>query len=134
MKVKVGLTGDEIEVGQYREINKGSLKAFFSLVEYSPGPSIKGRKTLDCRYFVQGDKRWISFPQKEIKYTDGRKTEYIPLVSYMDKEYLEQLKIAILSALKEITPENTNGQIQSSPRQEDYLQTESSFGSDRPPF
>ena|SRR5690242_15530304 len=115
MKAKVGNTGDEVEIGQYREVNKGSLKAFFTLVEYSPAPNLKGRKTFDCRYFVQDDKAWISFPQKEIKYTNGRKTEFIPLVSYMDKEYLEQLKNAVLSLLKTAKPQEYNGQAKNNP-------------------
>lgn len=99
----------KVEVGQYREMNKGSLKAFFSLVIYP-----EGQKILDCRLFEQDGKRWFSFPQKEIKFTDGRKTEYIPLVSYANKTYLEQLKVAVLEALKDAKPqEKVNGQTQS---------------------
>ena len=103
------MTPVKVEVGQYREVNKGSLKGFFSLVIYP-----MGQKILDCRYFVQGDKRWFSFPQKEIKYTDGRQTEYIPYVSYLEKEYLEQLKIAVLQALKDVKPQESYGQTKSS--------------------
>lgn len=99
------MTPVKVEVGQYREVNKGSLKGFFSLVIYP-----MGQKILDCRYFVQGDKRWFSFPQKEIKYTDGRQTEYIPYVSYLEKDYLEQLKIAVLQALKDVKPQESYGQ------------------------
>ncbi len=95
----------KVEIGQYRAMDKGSLKAFFSLIIYP-----EGQKILDCRYFEQADKRWFSFPQKEIKYTDGRQTEYIPLVSYLDKQYLEQLKIAVLAALKDVKPEVKHGQ------------------------
>lgn len=121
----------KVEVGQYREMNKGSLKAFFSLVIYP-----EGQKILDCRYFVQGDKRWFSFPQKEIKYTDGRKTEYIPLVSYLNKEYLEQLKIAVLIALKDAKPQETYGQAQNQTysRKTSSLPTETSSDWGDPPF
>jgi|ERR1700690_446438 len=87
----------KVEIGQYKEINKGSLKASFSLVIYP-----EGQKILDCKYFVQGDKRWFSFPQKEIKFTDGRKTEYIPYVSYLDKDYLFVLKTAVLDAITQV--------------------------------
>lgn len=115
----------KVEVGQYREINKGTLKAFFSLVIYP-----EGQKILDCRYFVSGDKRWFSFPQKEIKYIDGRKTEYIPLVSYMNKEYLEQLKTIVLIALKDAKPKERYGQTQNTTndhaRKEDHVQGDSS--------
>lgn len=92
-----------IEIGQYREKNKGALKAFFSML-MKP----MGIKILDCRYFVQGDRRWFSFPQKEVKFTDGRKTEYIPYVSIMDKELLEQIKVDALKLLK--VEEEKNGQ------------------------
>lgn len=113
----------KVEVGQYRLIDKGSLKAFFSLVIYP-----EGQKILDCRYFEQGDKRWFSFPQKEIKYTDGRKTDYIPYVSYLDKEYLEQLKIAVLTALKDAKPQEKHGQTQntSNQGQQNSVQSETS--------
>ena len=93
----------KVEVGQYREVNKGALKAFFSLVIYP-----EGQKILDCRYFVHGDKAWFSFPQKTVE-KDGEKPEYIPLISYLNKEYLEQLKIAILAALKQQKPKESNG-------------------------
>ena len=118
MKVRVGMTQTEVEVGQYREVNKGALKAFFTLVEYP-----HGRKTLDCRYFEQGDKRWFSFPQKEIKKPGQDKPEYIPYVSYLDKEYLEQLKIAILTALRE---QESNGQSNSYQKQAAPLQDDAS--------
>lgn len=117
MKVKVGMTTTEVEVGQYREVNKGALKAFFSIVEYP-----YGRKTLDCRYFVSGDKKWIAFPQKEVKKPNMDKPDYIPLVSYMDKEYDNQLKIAILTALKE---QENNGQANSYQKQAAPLQDDS---------
>lgn len=84
----------KVEIGQYREVNKGSLKAFFTLVIYP-----QGQKILDCRYFVLGDKAWFNFPQKEIKKQDGS-TDYIPLVSYIDKQYLEDLKVCVLAQLK----------------------------------
>lgn len=121
----------KVEVGQYREMNKGSLKAFFSLVIYP-----EGQKILDCRYFVQDEKRWFSFPQKEIKFTDGRKTEYIPLVSYLNKEYLEQLKIAVLTQLKDAKPQEKHGQTQNTSYQgkANPLPADASFNWDQPPF
>lgn len=85
-----------VRIEQYRNMDKGALKAFFTLI-IDP----QGLKFLDCRYFVSGDKRWFSFPQKEIKYTDGRKSEYIPLVSCQNKDYLEMLKAEVLQRLKE---------------------------------
>jgi hypothetical protein len=92
----------KVEIGQYKEINKGSLKASFSLVIYP-----EGQKILDCKYFAQEDKHWFSFPQKEIKFTDGRKTEYIPYVSYLNKDYLAELKLAVLDAITTVTVQRT---------------------------
>ena len=108
MKHRIGETAEEIEVGQYKVVDKGALKASFSLVLYP-----HGQKILDCRYFEQEGNRWFSFPSKEIKYTDGRKTEYIPIISYLNKEYLEQLKTAVLGALKETSPQEYNGKAKS---------------------
>ena len=121
----------KVEVGQYREVNKGSLKAFFSLVIYP-----MGQKILDCRYFVQGEKRWFNLPQKEIKYSDGRKTEYIPLISYLQKDYFEKLKEAVLEQLQKSTPQENHVQKKStSPtRYENPLPLESSFSWDAPLF
>lgn len=85
----------KVEIGQYKEVNKGMLKAFFSVVIYP-----QGEKVLDCRYFIKDDgTRWFSFPNKEVKF-EGKKTEYIPLISYLNKEYLEELKESILIELK----------------------------------
>lgn len=101
MKFKVGDSGDEIEIGQYREVHKGSLRAFFSLVIYSAGTYMKGDKTLDCRYCISGEKRWFNFPHKEVKDRNGSNSEYIPYRSFADKEYKTHLSTAVLSALKE---------------------------------
>lgn len=130
-RVKVGVTDKEVEIGQYRAMDKGSLKGFFSLVIYP-----EGQKILDCRYFAQGEKKWWSFPQKEIKYTDGRKTEYIPIVSYLNKEYLEQLKIAVLTALKDVNPQENHGQasVQTNTGKKNPLSTEPSFDWGSSPF
>lgn|SRR5574338_874127 len=119
MRIKVGNTGTEIEIGQYRVVNKGSLKAFFSIVEYPTG-----RKTLDMRHFVSGDRVWIGFPHKEVKKPDMDKPDYIPLVSYLDKEYDAQFKIAVLQALK--LQEGNNGQTNSYQKQAAPLQDDAS--------
>ncbi len=116
----------KIEVGQYHEINKGSLKASFSLVIYP-----QGQKILDCKYFAKDNQRWFGFPQKEIK-REGAKSDYIPLVSYLDKDYLEQLKTAILHALKE--QETKNVQNQSNSRPANSFQAKSSPDSGDLPF
>lgn len=136
MKYKIGPTGDELEIGQYREVNTGCLKAMFSMIIYSPPPFIKGDKTLNCKYFVQGEKRWFNFPAEKREYQDGRKPDYFPYRSYMDKEYLEHLRIAVLEALKNISPKGNNVQEkpQNYPRPQNPLPTEPSFDFGQPPF
>jgi hypothetical protein len=95
----------KVEIVHYREVNKGGLKAFFT-VEFGP----YAQKVYDCRYFVMGEKQWVSFPQREISYTDGRKTEYFPYINFGDKAYFEQLKNKILDALETQTSEKQDGQ------------------------
>lgn len=121
----------KVEVGQYKEVNKGSLKAFFSLIIHP-----HGQKILDCRYFVQGDNRWISFPQKEIKKQDGSKSDYIPLVSYLDKDYLEKLKEAVLGQLKSFNQAETHGKAKNTANKVPsyQVQAESSFDPGELPF
>ena len=131
MKFRIGMTAEEIEVGQYRVVNKGALKAFFSLVMY---PS--GQKILDCRHFEQGDKHWFSFPQKEIKKPDDEKSDYIPLISYLNKEYLGTLKAAVMAALKETTPQEQYGKekVQADPRQTNKVRSSAPSDWDECPF
>lgn len=121
----------KVEVGQYRELNKGLLKASFSLVIYP-----YGQKILECLYFVRGDERWFNFPQKEIKHADGRKNDYIPIVSYLDKVYLEKLKEAVLEELKSFHQEGANGKAKNTTNKVSphKVQAESSFDPGELPF
>jgi hypothetical protein len=127
MKIKVSESNDEVEIGQWRPVDKGALRAYFSVVIYP-----HGQKILECKYFEQADKRWFSFPQKEIK-SNTDKPEYIPLVSYLNKDYAHQLKIAVLTAIRELIQEqrspNECAPIQSYPRTENQLPPESPFDS-----
>lgn len=94
----------KVEIGQYWEINKGALLGSFSYVEYP-----KGQKVIDCKHFKQDDREWWSGPQKEIKKKDDEKSQYIPYISYIDKEYDAKLKAAVLTELQK---RNSNGQKQ----------------------
>lgn len=115
-----------IEITYYNTIDKGALKAFFSFI-------VNEQEICDCSYFVSGENRWFNFPQKEIKYTDGRKSTYKSLVRFKNKSYEDQLKEAVLKELKsrESNAEKTN---KTNDRKKDQVQTESSFGWDKPPF
>lgn len=118
MRVPIITTNESVEIGQYREVNKGSLKAFFTIVEY---PS--GRKTTDFRHFVKGTEHWFSFPQREYKKPGSDKTEYFPYISYLNKEYYEHFKKAVITALKE---QGNNGQANTYQKQENPLQDDAS--------
>lgn len=85
----------KVEIGNYRPVEKGALKGFFSLIIHPTGQKIN-----DCRYFEQGDNRWFNLPQKEVKFTDGRKVEYYPIISFMNKSYESALKIAVVDAIR----------------------------------
>lgn len=123
----------QVEIGYYREIknSKGAWKGTFSIIIHP-----MGQKIIDCKYFVQGDNRWFTFPQKEIKKAEGEKSDYISLVSYVNKEYLDQLKLSVLEALKNVKPEanNVQAQNQSYQRQKNYVQAQPSFNYGQPPF
>jgi hypothetical protein len=93
-----------IEIINLRHVDKGALKGFFTLVMW---PS--GQKIFDCRYFVMDDKRWFSFPSKEVNYSDGRQKEYIPLISFLNKPYFEKLKELTLKELEAPNLKETNG-------------------------
>lgn len=109
----------KVEVGQYRAVDKGALKAFFSLVIYP-----EGQKILDCRYFEQGQNRWWSMPQKEIKKGDGEKSDYIPYISYLDKKHGEELKAAVLEALKNHNTQETHAKDRATQSNPDEVQDE----------
>lgn len=94
----------KVEIGNYRTVDKGMWKASFSLLIHP-----QGQKILDCKYFEKdNNEKFFAFPSKEVKYQDGRKTDYFPIVSYLNKEYLEQLKFAVMEALKEHNSKDTN--------------------------
>ena len=132
MIYKVGNTGDVIEIGQYRSVDKGALKGFFSLVIYSPDPFPKSDKMIDCRYFDNGTNRWFSFPSKEVKH-DDKPTEYIPYRSFGDKIYFNELRAAILTAITEIKKEAPNENTTHKKRC-DSFQSETSSDSGVAPF
>ena len=80
----------KVEIGQYKSIDKGALKASFSMVIYPHGQKISG-----CKYFNTGTNAWFNFPSFEIKKGEGEKSEFIPYISYLDKDYQKQLQSAV---------------------------------------
>lgn len=121
----------QVEITHYREVNKGGLKAFFT-IQFGEF----GQKIFDCRYFVMADKKWFSFPQREVSYTDGRKTDYFPYISFVDKGYFDQLKNKIMKVLENYTSEKPDGQKndQAFTRKANNVPAASSFSTENAPF
>ena len=117
----------QIEIGQYKLIDKGTLKASFSVL-------IDGQKILDCKYFVNGDRRWFNFPQKEVKREGQDKPDYIPLISYVDKTQGEAIKAQILEALKTAQPSGAHEKSQAYTNRESALPNQPPVSSASPPF
>lgn len=115
----------KVEIGQYRPVDKGALRGFFSVVLF-PG-DFQEQKLIDCRHFEQGDKSWISWPQKEIKFADGRKSDYYPYINYVHKDYSDKIKSAIIEALKNARQGNDDhSKNQANQKQENPLQGDTS--------
>lgn len=93
----------KIEIGQYRAINKGALRGYFSLLIQPEGILIT-----DCAHFCKDGGHWFAFPQRERKYDDGRKSEYFPYMKLLNKEYGDALKESVMSALKQIESRGSN--------------------------
>lgn len=137
MKVKVGNTGDEVEIGHIKNCDKGCLTAIFSVVIYP-----RGEKISKCRYFRKEDSHWWATPQEEVKKQDGGKTDYYPYVKWLNKEYDEALKEAVLECLKDAIPRGTSEQAKAYPQSQSSpytipaprIQAEPSFDFGAPPF
>lgn len=124
MRFKVGLTDEEISLDNVRVIDKGSLKMAFTLVKYQPrAPAVT--KFTDCKYFEVADKRWVNLPQKEVQKTGSDKKDYYPVVLFEDKEYMDQLKCAVIQAVK---AHREQGVQQQAPTKQHNVQAASPFG------
>jgi hypothetical protein len=83
----------KVEVGQYKAMNKGALKGFFSLCIDD------NIQFLGCSYFIKNGRAWFKFPEKEGKSKDGEKTEYFPIIKMLNRDYLADLNTKVLDAL-----------------------------------
>ncbi len=92
----------KVEVGQYKAVNKGALKGFFTLVIYPTG-----QKIIDCKHMEKDGQTWVAFPSKEYTKKDGTK-DWFPLISYLNKEYQQALQQAIIQQL----PKDSNASSQ----------------------
>lgn len=111
----------KVEIRHFRPVDKGALKATFTVMIHNHGK----QKIAGCKYFVKGENRWFGHPDFKVKKQD--KDDYIPYVSYEDKDYLAKLQEAILIALKDAKPQESSGQTYTQNRQAAPLQDDSSF-------
>lgn len=100
-KVKIGKTEEHVEIGHYRkfeadEDKPSAFRGSFSVV-FHP----HGQKILECKHYEKEGAHWFNFPQKEIKNNEGKR-DYIPYVSYIDKDYGSAVKAAITKCIKDI--------------------------------
>ena len=115
----------KVEIGQFRWIDKGALKATFTLLIHPEGLQMS-----DCKYFSTEKSSWFNFPAKEIK-KEG-KSDFIPLVSYMNKEYLKDLREAVLVELKK--EEEKNAKMRQGEHPSDQVQVQTRAHTDDLPF
>lgn len=106
---------EQVKIVKYRQINKGALRAFFTLVFYPEEMQI-----IDCLYFVQGEKVWWKFPEKEVA-KEGKK-EYFPVIKMWNKEMFASLNEKVIAQLKEHDGQSNPSQ----KRQENPLQDDAS--------
>jgi len=84
----------EVEIVHFRLVNRGSLKASFTLKILGVELVIR-----NCNYFVRNNEKWFSFPSQVVKNEDDTKT-YYPYLSIYNKEYLKDLKAKIIEKLE----------------------------------
>jgi hypothetical protein len=83
----------KVEIGQYKAINKGALKGFFTLCIDD------NIQFIGCSYFSKDGRGWFKFPEKEGKAKDGGKAEYFPIIKILNREFLVALEKKVLEAL-----------------------------------
>lgn len=83
-----------MEILRYREVNKGAMKAFFSLKVPKMGLIIN-----ECVLFESKGRRWISFPQKMVE-ANGEK-KYYPYVQFSDKSLMATFSEKVMPAIDE---------------------------------
>lgn len=88
----------QIEVGQYRKQQKGSLQGFFCI--YYEGLEIK-----NCTHFRNETREWFNFPQEKIDKKNGDKPTYFPLVAARRPGLKNEFEESVVAQLKDLKPE-----------------------------
>ena len=83
-----------IKIVEYKDLNRNTLKAFFSLRMTTIGLEIKGV----ALHEKPDGKRWVQLPTKPYQKTDGS-TAYTPVVDFYDKGRERQFQKLTLEAL-----------------------------------
>lgn len=87
----------KVSIENYKSIQSGAFQGFFNLVLVSCG----GLKIFGCKHFKNDKGDWFKLPQREVETEDGE-SEYYPHMTFLDKEYFEELKSAVYDALQEV--------------------------------
>lgn len=88
----------KVLIEDYKEVNRGAMKAFFTLVDVE-----RGIKHLNCQYMVTPSNSFWKFPSREVVKEDGTK-EYKPNILTYDIDTYRIMKDAVLEALKTAKP------------------------------
>ena len=112
----------QVEIQNYRKIDKGALAGSFTLVIHP-----WGIKIFKCKHFIQGEGSWFNYPQEEIK-KPGEKSDYFPSISFGTGEIGKEIKEQTLKALENYGKFSTNQGPKSA------VSTESPFSFQETPF
>lgn len=83
-----------MDVTNYKEVNKGCLKAKFNIVI----PEWGQMEIRDCTLFQKGEEQWIGMPGKQYE-KDGKQKSFHHIV--FSKEMKERLQKAVIEKVRQ---------------------------------
>ncbi len=96
-----------MKVSNYQKIGKGSLLGSFD-VELSLAQGSLDVKIVDVHLFANEKGKWVSFPSKSVKGSDG-KAVYTPYISF-PKDMEKQIKAEMLKQVLPLLESTTASQ------------------------
>ncbi len=87
----------KIEIKNYKQLDKGSLVGFVSVLFVDSGFYVN-----DISIFRKGAQQWVNFPSESYE-ADG-KTKYRYKCGYEDAKKKEAFQVALFKALESYTP------------------------------
>lgn len=111
----------KVNILNYRAVNKGFVKGFFSLEILPYGITI-----FDCCHFHKDGNEWFTFPRKETK-KEGQPSSFWPYIMISQTDFHAKLKESTLIELK-------NVQDYPAKKLPDPIPVETSFSFEQSPF